>query len=337
MNLLHLSLLTACSPTGKARQDSPDAETASETASSVETGDSGDSGTEDCQSTLGASLGDAISDHFQVWLETSPQAAEDLARIDIDGGSFGGLVDGTDCLANPPMVFVHGIGDRALGGDFGGWTASTDHFLASGYRQAELYATTWGSADPTQSGLQTHSRDNVLRVRRFIEAVLGYTGAERIDIISHSMGVTLSRRAVLGGTAYDANGEYDIGEPLTDRVDGFIGIAGGNRGIASCYLNPLLPTCDAITGFFPGHYINGVIVEESRFLAELNAQSGYEGERRHSIWSSFDEVIGAACIVWDENTCGIPGQTGEREFSEMEYGHLEVRDLTAAEQLELVE
>ena len=76
---------------------------------------------------------------------------------------------------------------------------SRRQFLAAGYTPAELYATTWGPADPGKAGDQVHSGEHVQRIRAFMEAVLAYTGAERLDLIGHSMGVTLARRAILGG------------------------------------------------------------------------------------------------------------------------------------------
>jgi len=36
-------------------------------------------------------------------------------------------------------------------------------------------------------------------LRAFTEAVIAYTGAAKIDVIGHSMGVTLSRRVIKGG------------------------------------------------------------------------------------------------------------------------------------------
>lgn len=51
-------------------------------------------------------------------------------------------------------------------------------------------------------------------LRKFIEAVLKYTGAEEIDLIAHSMGVTLSRRALKGGWSFISEFPYFIGHPL---------------------------------------------------------------------------------------------------------------------------
>jgi triacylglycerol esterase/lipase EstA (alpha/beta hydrolase family) len=39
-----------------------------------------------------------------------------------------------------------------------------------------------------------------MTVRRFIEGVLEYTRANKVIVIGHSMGVTLARAAIIGGT-----------------------------------------------------------------------------------------------------------------------------------------
>ena len=39
-----------------------------------------------------------------------------------------------------------------------------------------------------------------MKARKFIEAVLEYTKAEKVNVIAHSMGVTLSRGALKGGS-----------------------------------------------------------------------------------------------------------------------------------------
>lgn len=51
------------------------------------------------------------------------------------------------------------------------------------------------------------------------------------------MGVTLGRKIVKGGYGNDelAGGQYYLGEPLTKHVKVFVGLAGGNYGLTSCY------------------------------------------------------------------------------------------------------
>ena len=86
-----------------------------------------------------------------------------------------------------------GNSDRALGG-FGGWDPVRDVLSwSAGHRSAELYATTYGPADPALSTQYSHSQEYVQHIRSFIEAVLSYTGAEKIDVIGHSLGVTIAR------------------------------------------------------------------------------------------------------------------------------------------------
>ena len=44
-----------------------------------------------------------------------------------------------------------------------------------------------------------------------MEAVLAYTGAEQIDVISHSMGVTLSRAIIKGRNIAAEATPFDLG------------------------------------------------------------------------------------------------------------------------------
>ena len=55
-----------------------------------------------------------------------------------------------------------------------------------------------------------------------------------MDIISHSMGVTMARRVIKGGHVEGAKVPYDVGAPLNDRVNTLIGIAGANWGAVLC-------------------------------------------------------------------------------------------------------
>jgi len=276
-----------------------------------------------------------LTPDFRTWLESSGYSAWQFARDDLEGGSYGGRNTANETLRHEPVVFVHGNSDRAVGySEDGpvGWTAVIRRFLAAGYTQAELYATTWGPADPTLAPDQSHSVDKVRRIRNFMEAVLDYTGAERIDVIAHSMGVTLARRAILGG---DMDG-FELGAPLTNRIDAFVGIAGANRGLTACFVAESKPTCSDEDGFFPGYLSPFGVRGESELLAALNAQMGYEGARVYSIWSRADQLIGLGGLVYGKHTSRIPGQDGEQVYSGQPYGHFCVRDLSADVQLEMV-
>ena len=285
---------------------------------------------------------EGLTPHFRAWLQGHGYTVHDFPRDDLKGGSFGGKSGDEDPLRHQPVVFVHGNSAQAVGVRDGtplGWTAVIRYFLDQGYTPAELYATTWGPADPSKAAAQIHSRENLERIRAFIEAVLAYTGAEKLDLIAHSMGVTLARRAIQGGLAHDSKtGEdYNLGLPLTDRIDTFVGIAGANLGLASCFLGGWsVPTCSARDGFFPGYPSFFGAGDPSAFLRGLNATQGYEGAHVFSIWSRADELIGYGGLVYGRYTSRIPAQEGEKVYNGYPYGHFCVRDLTAPVQLEMI-
>ena len=285
--------------------------------------------------------GKGLSPDFRAWLAASKVDVAAFARDDLEGGSFGGRAQPGEILTHDPVVFVHGNSDKALGTTAmqSGWTASRSWFLAHGYSNAELYATTWGPADANQAAMQDHSRKHVLQLRAFVQAVLAYTGAQKVDIVAHSMGVTLARKVVLGGEATDPNdgGAYEVGAPLTSQVDAFVAIAGANLGLVSCLQTAAsTPTCGAVNGLYPGAFVGMQVVGRSIFLEDLLATTQYEGAFRYALWSSVDEVIGYGDLVYGQPTSRLPGQTGEIAWSSPPYGHFGLKDLTAQEQLSLV-
>jgi hypothetical protein len=280
-----------------------------------------------------------LTSDFRTWLSANGYAGYDFARSDVGGGSYGGRTSSGQAVRNHPVIFIHGNSDQALRTNAGqtGWTASIDYFQQQGYTSAELYATTWGPANPLASASQYHSRENVERIRAFIQAVKAYTGASKVDIVAHSMGVTLARKAIKGGSGYDAlgGGSYDLGSSLTGSVDTFVGIAGANWGLVSCYYSgPSTPTCGSTNGLYPGY--NSWRYGLSSFLSDLNGSSGYEGGYVYSIWSTADQVIGYNNYVWGRRTSQIPGQDGQRTFSGAPYGHLGSKDQTAYYQWRMV-
>lgn len=134
-----------------------------------------------------------------------------------------------------------------------GWTNSITYFLQQKYTSAELYATTWGDANSLNAQTRTHDCATLTRLRKFVEAVIKYTNATKIDVITHSMGVTLGRKIVKGGTVTGQNGETcDLGKALTSKVDTFVGLAGGNYGLCACAGIEALfaKTCNKDVSFF---------------------------------------------------------------------------------------
>lgn len=285
------------------------------------------SGAKKATAALGLACG--LTPDFQAFLEARGYERFDFARRDLEGCSaIGGRSRPAEVVRRQPVVFVHGNSDRGVDGAFGGWNASLEFFRSSGYQSSELYAFTWGAADARLASVQEHSRENLSRVRAFLEAVLEYTGADQIDVISHSMGVTLARKAIAGGRASDvlAGGNYDLGEPLTSRIDAFVGIAGANRGLSSCLLAGSTPVCGAINGLHPN----------SALIQGLLSAPRAEGHRVYSIWSPGDPLCGeGAATVWGQVTARIPAQDDEIVLP-AEYGHMDSKSKTAALQLELV-
>lgn len=276
----------------------------------------------------------AITADFENWLDSNGYASFDFERTDLVGGSFGGRANPSDPVTRDPVIFVHGNGDRASD-----WTPSYNAFVADGYTSAELYATTWGPASAALISQQYHSRDHLEYLRAFTEAVLDYTGAAQVDIIGHSMGVTLMRKVVEGGSGFDSlgGGSYSLGGPLTGDVDVFLGLAGANHGLVSCYLTgPTTPTCGATNGLYPGYLWWGTgPYNVSDFLVDINATVGDEGARIYTIWSTADAIIGYGGLVYGETTSRIPGQDAEAVYSTL--GHFEVRDLTTSLQVSAVQ
>lgn len=280
-----------------------------------------------------------LTSHFQSWLSANGYGSYDF---NYSGNSYGGKASASDSVVNQPVIFIHGNSDAALGqsSTLTGWNSSINYFISNGYKTSELYATTWGDADPYLSAYQYHSKPNLQKIRAFIQAVKAYTGASKVDIVTHSMGVTLTRKAILGGSGNDAanGGSYNLGSPLTSSVDTFVGIAGANWGLVSCYqTGGSTPTCAATNGLYPGYYAGSPPWGLSNILYDINySGSHYEGSYVYTIWSTADEVIGYGDVVYGRYTSQIPGQNGEKRFTGYPYGHINSKDLTGYNQWRMV-
>jgi triacylglycerol lipase len=287
-----------------------------------------------------ASAGRAqLTADFQNWLNANGYGGYDF---NYGGNSYGGRANSSDSVVNQPVIFIHGNSDSALGQSsvLTGWNSSLNYFLAQGYKTSELYATTWGDANPSLAAYQYHSKPNLQKVRAFIQAVKAYTGAAKVDVVTHSMGVTLARKAILGGSGNDAanGGAYNLGASITSSVDTFVGIAGANWGLVSCYqTGGATPTCAATNGLYPGYAAGSPPWGLSNILYNENYSGAhYEGANVYTIWSTVDEVIGYGNLVYGRYTSQIPGQNGEKRFTSVPYGHINSKDQSGYYQWRMV-
>jgi pimeloyl-ACP methyl ester carboxylesterase len=204
-------------------------------------------------------------------------------------GGFGGLRRHRR-LTHTPVIFVHG--NQA---DAQNWLDVMQQFQNdAGYTMEEMYALSYNGLGNYYAGLPTRTApgaldrdyvdqnpnvlangghgsaddDEVPDLCRFIEAVQRYTGSARIDIVAHSLGVTIARKLMFDYPA------------LARDVVAFVGIAGANRGTTSC------------RGLQTTYYGCNEIVPGSPWLAQLNGPAGvretYPPTRWMTVYDGFE-------------------------------------------------
>jgi len=170
-----------------------------------------------------AEIGTAFPDHFPVIMNFY------LGKRVIGFGSNIGRVE------HVPVIFLHGNNDSPYPtacNPFGRVQAFAQFFLDHGYHPSEL----WGlgyqgdqcdlAQDNTiRSGISHTTAAAVPLLRQFVQAVLDFTGAKRVDIVAHSLGVTVAREWMLQDNAYRT-------------VRALVAIDGPNHGIIDCSPSP---------------------------------------------------------------------------------------------------
>jgi pimeloyl-ACP methyl ester carboxylesterase len=128
------------------------------------------------------------------------------------GGAYGGwgghAHHGTDPGAESdrrPVVFVHGNQRDACD-----WDRHASFFLERGYTGEDLWAITFREGAPSHESMAEQLDAFVGRIRE-------HTGAEAVDVVGHSLGVT--------GLRY-----WLATRDRFEWVDSFVGLAGANHG-----------------------------------------------------------------------------------------------------------
>jgi len=158
-------------------------------------------------------------------------------------GGFGG---GSCSAVRTPVVFLPGNGDEAKNWDYPpstGGASVYDTFRAAGYTDCELFGVDYlSAAERGAPQLNYHKPAKADQIAGFIAEVKAYTGAAQVDVVAHSLGVTMAIHALDRGGLWGS----------TRR---FVAIAGGLRGLSSCYwagyANPYVPVCGSQNAWAP--------------------------------------------------------------------------------------
>src|SRR3954469_22328735 len=157
-------------------------------------------------------------------------------------GGFGG---GACRATKTPVVFIHGNGDRAINwaspvvGTVEGYVPPKrsvyDEFKHRGYNDCELFGITYLSHNEQENaGGNFHSPGKYVIINEFIERVKAFTGKDQVDLVTHSLGSSMTLAALNHNDGWNS-------------VRRFVNIAGGIRGLNSClfvgFFNFMALTC----------------------------------------------------------------------------------------------
>jgi hypothetical protein len=110
-------------------------------------------------------------------------------------GGWGGLARGHS-VRHHPVIFIHGNTGDADDWDEPGRSVRR-RFLEAGYSPQELWALSYnGKAtkeSPPALQCRTDNETNIPDLAAFVKAVQAYTGATKLDLVAHSLGVTVAR------------------------------------------------------------------------------------------------------------------------------------------------
>lgn len=206
------------------------------------------------------------------------------------------------CVDN--VVLVHGNS-----GTPSDWDNTYDLLLTKGYKSNQIYRSSWGSGYASNNN---HSGSEELPVRNDINSALSTSCTGKIDVIGHSMGVTLAAQQI-------------IKLNISSQVDTFVGVAGAYRGLWTCGAYPWniwTPTCGS----------NGLSIS-SPFLDWLGNK--VIANRIYSIKSWNDQIVCGigVCTVGGVHSSQIPNEIASYTYA---LGHFGLQTDTANKQVDLI-
>jgi triacylglycerol lipase len=206
------------------------------------------------------------------------------------------------CLDN--VVMVHG--NTAYPSS---WNNTVSALKSRGYYDSQIFRPSWGSK--TCAACNDHTSTELGPVKTALQSAVSKSCTGKIDVIGHSMGVTLAMKAI-----------NDLG--YAGRVNSFIGIAGAQHGLNSCGTYPYnvaSTTCGA----------NGL----SKNSPLINSVKGKRyGAKMYSIKSYIDQIVCyGGCYVNGSHTSNIDYQNATYDYS---LGHFYLQTKTTSRQADLI-
>jgi triacylglycerol lipase len=207
------------------------------------------------------------------------------------------------CIDN--VVLVHGNAGNPS--DFDNTYSA---LRAQGWAANQIFRPSWGSK--VCAACNDHSGSEETPVENALIDAIASSCTGRIDVIGHSMGVTLAAREI---------DRY----ALKPYVDSFVGIAGAYRGLWSCGSYPwnvLTSTCGA-QGLSVGSPL-------------LNGLAGKKpASRAYSIKSYSDQIVCSTgvCTVGGVHSSTVPGENASYTYV---TGHFGLLTGTAVKQVDLI-
>ncbi|WP_223669670.1 alpha/beta fold hydrolase [Kangiella shandongensis] len=202
------------------------------------------------------------------------------------------------------VVLVHGNT-----GSSADWDNTYHELLARGYSDDEIFRPNWGTSC---ASCNNHYGSEETPVREAISAAISHSCSGKIDIIGHSMGVTLAIDQVLDLSA-------------TNAVDDFVGIAGALRGLHSC-------------GYYPYNVYNSTCGYWGLSIGSPFLNSIYGSNfaaKSYSIKSWYDQVVCyGGCTVGGVHSSRIWNEDASYTFT---YGHFGLQSYTSQLQVNLIE
>jgi pimeloyl-ACP methyl ester carboxylesterase len=191
------------------------------------------------------------------------------------------------------------------------WNNTYNELLRRGYASGELFRPNWGSK--TCPACNDHDGSEIVPVRDAINQALARSCTGKIDVIGHSMGVTLATKAIL-----------DLG--VVSRVDALVGIAGAYRGLRSCGTYPYnvaTTTCGYWGLSLGSPFLNGIYGK--RMAARI-----------YSIKSNSDQVVCSTgvCTVNGVHSSQIANENASYTYS---LGHFALQTDTYVKQADLIQ